>query len=737
MRKNFLCLPYPALLPGTRFEITEAVRTLPDTGTVLGLLRHFSTDFEVAEVAVEPVDRLPYTRARGDEDHAEHDRYFQVRRSSDKPAETFLQGLASIHASVYENGLRMGVDILDGNEWLQIFAGLHAILRYATGNDLAAQDVPVLVPLAPRQTHGDYDPEQRWLIGHQLLFALMQGTIVGLNGFRLATDRGDAVEAATAMRLAAAFMRSSAAAIKFAADFGPVDYQARIRPAMAPPAVQAGFSGLQTRDHTFLVSLFGPLRSAVGHRSAEPDNDVFEDFVDATAMAYEAHALICARFNGAVLPSLRMAAASYGRTTQSGRRRTASDHALPPVRPQRQPGCELTGRTRVGIIGAGPAGMLVATILQRAGVDCVVVERRDRAYVEQRARGGTIEHRVVELLRRHGLADGLLAAGAVEDRIEFRMAGRRYPIQYDPLSAGRTHYIYSQQFLVRDLIEVFLAAGGDLRFETPAQAITDVTGVRPRILLGATPGAGPATLDCEVVVACDGEYGVGRRTIPAETLACYEHRYDYAWLAVLAQAPPSSNCVINAIHESGSCVHVRRTPEISRFYLQCPRQDSTTDWPDERIWKEVRLRLALDEPWTLHEGPILATGMVRMRSLVCAPMQFGSLFLAGDAAHVVPPVGGKGLNIALADAEELALGLIERFSGGNRRRLDTYSDTRLPQIWRIQEFVHWMMDLVNTPGLGTATAPFLHRVQMARLERLLASTPYAAAFLQDYIGWES
>jgi len=396
----------------------------------------------------------------------------------------------------------------------------------------------------------------------------------------------------------------------------------------------------------------------------------------------------------------------------------------------------MTGRTRVGIVGAGPAGMLVAVLLQRAGVDCVVLERRDRAYAEQRARGGTVEHRVVQLLRRHDLADGLLSAGVVEDRIEFRMAGRRYPIAYNPVSGGRTHYIYPQQFLVRDLNEVFLAAGGDLRFEASAVAITGVRGAEPQIHVEYADGRAPETIGCDVVVGCDGEYGVARRAIPPAELTSYEHHYEYAWLAVVAQAPPSSDCVINSIHESGSCVHVRRTPEISRFYLQCSRDDSTADWPDERIWKEARIRLAVDEPWVLHEGPVLATSMVRMRSLVCAPMRYGALFLAGDAAHVVPPVGGKGFNVALADAEELALGLIERFRDGSGSRLDGYSDRRLPQIWRIQEFMHWMMDLVNTPGLGTPAVPFLHRVQMARLRRLLASPAYAAAFLEDYIGWE-
>jgi p-hydroxybenzoate 3-monooxygenase len=396
----------------------------------------------------------------------------------------------------------------------------------------------------------------------------------------------------------------------------------------------------------------------------------------------------------------------------------------------------MTARTQVGIVGAGPAGMLVAVLLQRAGIDCVVVERRDRAYVEQRARGATVEHRIVELLRRHDLAAGLLRSGAVEDRIEFRMGGRRYPLAYDPVAQGRTHYIYPQQLLVRDLVDAFLAAGGDLRFSTAAVAVTDLDGGQPRIWLDRGTDGGQTELRCDVVVGCDGEYGVARRAIPRAALTAHEYQYDYAWLAVLAEAAPSNDCVINAIHESGSCVHVRRTPTVSRFYLQCPREDSRVDWPDERIWKEIRIRLSLDEPWTLHEGPILSTSSVRMRSLVCAPLRYGSLFLAGDAAHIVPPVGGKGFNIALADAEELALSLVERFGGGTAARLEAYSDTRLDRIWRVQEFVGWMMDLVNTPGLGTPEASFLHRVQRARLARIFASPAYAAAFLEDYIGWE-
>ncbi|MFI6760926.1 4-hydroxybenzoate 3-monooxygenase [Micromonospora sp. NPDC050417] len=396
----------------------------------------------------------------------------------------------------------------------------------------------------------------------------------------------------------------------------------------------------------------------------------------------------------------------------------------------------MSDRTRVGIVGAGPAGMLVAVLLQRAGIDCVVVERRDRSYVEQRVRGARVEHRVVELLRRHDLAAGLLATGAVEDRIEFRMGGRRYPLVYAPLAGGRMPHLYPQQFLVRDLIDAFLTAGGDLRFDTSALAVTDLDGDRPRIRFDGGAGAAPSELSCDIVVGGDGEYGLTRAAIPRSVLRTYEYQYDYAWLAVLAEAPPSSDSTVNAIHESGACVYVPRGPAMSRFYLQCPREDGRADWPDERIWKEIRVRLALDESWPLHEGPILSTSSLRMRSLVCAPLRYGSLFLVGDAGHVVPPVIGKGFNIALADAEELALALVERFTGGTSARLDAYSDSRLTRIWRAQEFVGRVMDLVNTPGLGTREAPFLHRVQCARLERLFASPAHGAAFLEDYIGWE-
>jgi hypothetical protein len=264
-------------------------------------------------------------RTDGDDlDHAEHDRYFQVIRAKQRATFTFVRGLLQTHSWAHENGLAMGVSMLDPVEWREMFAGLDALLRYAAGDRLK-DGAPVVVRPAPRHTPAGYDPERRWLIGHQLFFALLQGVIVGLNCYleASAADGGEpdgeaAADADGAVRLAAAFMRSSASAIKLTADFGPVDYDARIRPAMSPPSVREGFSGLQTRDHAHLVGLFARLRATPAAHGQGPAGAAFEQFVEATVTAYEAHKFICARFGGDVLPSLRMAAASRGRSTQAG-----------------------------------------------------------------------------------------------------------------------------------------------------------------------------------------------------------------------------------------------------------------------------------------------------------------------------------------------------------------------------------------------------------------------------------
>jgi len=313
--RNDLRLPYPAFLPTTRLQIEEAVSKFSSGYSGAAQVLFDAAPTSGGESGHAGAPGVPADPR--DADFAEHDRYFQVTRVADRPIETFLRSLVLAHSSVYEDAVTMGVTTLDDREWQRLFLGLNAILQYAAGQP-AKEPEPVQVRSVPVHLSDGYDPERRWLVGHQLFFAIVQGAIVGLNCYAAAADGGDEWDASVAMGVASAFMRSSAVAIKFCGDFGPVDYQDRIRPAMAPPAVQAGFSGLQTRDHAFLVGLFGRLRSSGRPNRDGPIREAFEDFVDATVSAYEAHQYVCARFGGDVLPSLRMAAASGGRTTQSG-----------------------------------------------------------------------------------------------------------------------------------------------------------------------------------------------------------------------------------------------------------------------------------------------------------------------------------------------------------------------------------------------------------------------------------
>jgi hypothetical protein len=299
-------------LPKTREQVAGVTRDLAYSGVIEAVFDPDLWDEGWSDIV--PTDG-------DDPEHVEHDRYFQVTRAKHRPALAFVRGLLQTHSWVHENGLAMGVSILDPVEWQEMFAGLDALLRYAAGDRLK-EGVPVVLRSAPRHTPAGYDPERRWLIGHQLFFALLQGVIVGINCYLEASaedaDGEAAADADAAVRVAAAFMRSSAAAIKFTADFGPVDYEARIRPAMSPPSVREGFSGLQTRDHAHLIGLFTRLRGTAAAHGQGPAGESFEQFVEATVTAYEAHKFICARFGGDVLPSLRMAAASRGRSTQAG-----------------------------------------------------------------------------------------------------------------------------------------------------------------------------------------------------------------------------------------------------------------------------------------------------------------------------------------------------------------------------------------------------------------------------------
>lgn len=383
--------------------------------------------------------------------------------------------------------------------------------------------------------------------------------------------------------------------------------------------------------------------------------------------------------------------------------------------------------TGVGIIGAGPAGLLLANMLLRHGIACVVFEHRSRAHVEGRARAGLIEPAAVAALDEFGLADRLRDEGVRHGACEFRFRGERRIAHYAELAGGLTHYVYPQQELVRDLVAAFLRDGGEIRFDT---AVTGIAGIdaSPRVRTGDGDGS------FDFVVGCDGSHGVAGRSIPADRIAVHEYRHGHGWLAVLAAAAPSTRDIVYALHPDGFAGHMLRSADVSRFYLQVPAGDDVADWPDERIWAQLRHRLATGHGWTLREGPVIEKTVLDMRSRVCEPMRVGNLFLAGDAAHVVTPAGAKGMNLALADAYELGHALVEHYRLGAGKRLDGYSEVRLRAVWRAQEFTTSFLDLLHgTVGVGRPAA-FADRVRRATIEEITGDGARARAFAESYVG---
>ncbi|MPY95310.1 MAG: 4-hydroxybenzoate 3-monooxygenase [Acidimicrobiia bacterium] len=385
----------------------------------------------------------------------------------------------------------------------------------------------------------------------------------------------------------------------------------------------------------------------------------------------------------------------------------------------------MTSRTKVGIVGAGPAGLVLANLLLDAGVDCVVLERQSRRHCETRVRAGLLEHPSVAFLVERGWGERLLAEGKAHEGTVLRFGGRSHRIPYAELAGGRPMHVYPQQELVSDLIGIFLDRGGELHFDVPDVALADLGG-EPRI----TSSVGE--WGCDVVAGCDGFLGVSRASVPAGQLQVFDRHHEFGWVAMLAAAPPSTEEIIYALHAEGFAGHMLRTPTISRYYLQCPPDDDIANWPDERIWAGLQTRLG-EQGWELQEGPVLEKGVVEMRSYVVEPMRYGRLFLVGDAAHIVPPVGAKGMNLAIWDARHLAEAVLRWVGDGDEGGLDAYSETCLRRIWRVQEFSLWMAHLLHRLDGGD---PFLERSQLARLEYLCSSPAAATSFAENYVGLE-
>ncbi|WP_328982557.1 4-hydroxybenzoate 3-monooxygenase [Streptomyces mirabilis] len=386
-------------------------------------------------------------------------------------------------------------------------------------------------------------------------------------------------------------------------------------------------------------------------------------------------------------------------------------------------------RTTVGIIGGGPAGLLLARLLHREGIDCAVLESRSRAHVEHRQRAGMLEQGTVDALRACGAADRLDAEGLIHHGIELRFDRERHHIDFPALTGGRTVTIYAQTEIVRDLISLQLAAGPLLLFEAEALAVERPESGAP-VVRFVHEGREQA-LSCAYVVGCDGYHGISRNAFPAGGSRTYAHDYPYSWLGILADVPPSGEELIYARGPGGFALHSMRSPTVSRLYLQVPNGTDVADWPDERIWDELAARFAVDGDWRLERGPITAKSVTPMRSYVHEPMSHGRLFLAGDAAHIVPPTGAKGLNLAVSDVRVLARGLIESHRTGSTQLLDQYSDLCLERVWQATRFSYDMTRMLHAQPNGDV---FGHRIQLARLRRITASRHAAAELAANYTG---
>jgi p-hydroxybenzoate 3-monooxygenase len=389
-------------------------------------------------------------------------------------------------------------------------------------------------------------------------------------------------------------------------------------------------------------------------------------------------------------------------------------------------------RTQVGIVGAGPAGLLLSHLLARQGVESVVLESRDRDYVEHRVRAGVLEQTTVDLLRETGLGERMDRQGLVHEGVELRFEGAGHRIDFAELT-GRSITVYGQQEVVKDLIAARLADGGQLRFETRAVSLHELESERPSIRYEGPDGE-PGELVCDVVAGCDGFWGISREAVPDGVLTTYERHYPFAWLGILAEVAPSSEELIYCSHERGFALHSMRSPTITRLYLQVDPDEPLEQWPDDRVWKELQARLATsDGAWSLSDGPILDKGVTPMRSFVVEPMRHGRLFLAGDAAHIVPPTGAKGMNLAINDVRVLAEALAAWYRTGGTELLDAYSTTCLHRVWRATHFSWWMTSMLHRFPDDDA---FQRRLQVAQLAYVTSSRAAATSLAENYVGLE-
>ena len=387
-------------------------------------------------------------------------------------------------------------------------------------------------------------------------------------------------------------------------------------------------------------------------------------------------------------------------------------------------------RTQVAIIGAGPSGLLLSHLLRLQGVDAILVEARSREYCENRIRAGVLEQGTVDTLNEAGLGERMRREGLEHHGIELLFSGQRHRIDLSALTGGRAITVYSQHEVVRDLIAAGDTHGHQMHFEVSDVALHDVESERPFFTFKHADGRADR-IDCDYIAGCDGFHGIARQTIPAERLNTFERVYPFAWLGILADAAPSLDELVYAHHDNGFALFSMRSPTVTRLYLQCKPDENLAEWSDTRIWDELHTRFANDTGWTPTEGRITQKSVTPMRSFVSETMQHGRLFLAGDAAHIVPPTGAKGMNLAVADVRALSRALGARYRNGDATPLERYSATCLERVWRAEHFSYFMTNMLHSSPDDT---PFVNRLKFAELKYVTRSRAAAQSLAENYVG---
>jgi p-hydroxybenzoate 3-monooxygenase len=383
-------------------------------------------------------------------------------------------------------------------------------------------------------------------------------------------------------------------------------------------------------------------------------------------------------------------------------------------------------RTQVGIVGAGPAGLMLSHLLHLDGIESVVLESRSRDYIESRIRAGLIEQWASDLLIETGAGARMQREGMFHNGVHFGFGGGLHYISFRDL-VGKGVTVYGQQEVVKDLIDRRVADGGRILFEAADVSVHDFAGNAPRIR--CRHEGKDQEIFCDFIGGCDGFHGICRPSIPATALTAYDREYPFAWVGILSASPPAEDELIYAYHERGFALYTMRSPSLARLYLQCPPDDDLEDWPDARIWQELHARLGGTR--SLAEGEMLQKGITAMRSFVVEPMQYGRLFLAGDSAHIQPPTGAKGMNLALADVLVLSRAIAEYYRSGRGELLESYSATCLRRVWKAQRFSWWMTQLFH---LDPAHNAFDRKRQLAELDYVTSSPAAGRSLAENYVG---